>query len=91
MAQKRPFSQKGERAFFGRKVSLFLAEGLTVGALIHGRIHFVGTHGDAFQCAVVFAGAMMGTLAHVTVNSMIGLFFHKIQSFLKGCRQPPQP
>ena len=58
---------------------LALAEGLAVGALILGRIHFVSTHHDFIERAEVFVFCMMGTLLNGARNTAIGLLvFHKI-------------
>ena len=57
---------------------LLLAEGLAVGALIHGGVLLVSTHQDAVQRAVVLAVAMVSALLHSTLNTLIGMAIHRI-------------
>ena len=55
---------------------LLLAEGLAVGALIRGGIHFMGTHQDLIQGAEVFVAAMVGTLLDGTLDTLVGMAIH---------------
>lgn len=55
---------------------LFLAEGLAIGALILGRVRFVGTHQDPVQGAVVFAVAVVSTLLDGAFNTLVGMTIH---------------
>ena len=57
--------------------SLLLAEGLTVGALILGRIHLVGTHHDLVQGAEVLALAMVSALLNSTFDTLVCMVVHK--------------
>ena len=57
--------------------SLLLAEGLTVGALIHGGIHLVGAHQNLVQGAIVLVAAMMGTLSDGTLDTLVSMAIHR--------------
>ena len=60
--------------------SLSLAEGLTVGTLVHGRIGLVGANQDMIQRAIVLRIAMIGAGLDGTLDALIGLAVHR--SFL---------
>ena len=60
---------------------LLLAEGLAVGALVHCRIGFVGTHHNAVQAAVVLSVAVMCTLGHGAGDALVGMTVHVSSSF----------
>ena len=55
---------------------LLLAEGLAVGALIHGGVGLVGTNQDAIQRAVVLGIAMVGASLDGALNTFVGIAFH---------------
>ena len=55
---------------------LLLAEGLAVGALIHGRICFVGTHQNLVQGAVVFGVAVIGAGLNGAFDALISMAIH---------------
>ena len=57
-----------------------LAEGLAVGALIHGGIYFMGTDQDLVQRAVVCLIAVVGALVHSTFDAFIGIAIHSLFS-----------
>ena len=59
-----------------------LAEGLAVGALIHGGVSFVGTNQDAVQRAVVLVFTEVCALMDGALYALIGIAFHVISSFL---------
>jgi len=58
-------------------VSLLLAEGHAVGALVHGGIGLVGTHQDLVQGAVVLALAVVGALLDGALDGSVGIAVHK--------------
>ena len=55
---------------------LLLAEGLAVGALIHGGVLLVSTHQNAVQRAVVLGVAMVSTLLYSALNTLVGMTIH---------------
>lgn len=55
---------------------LLLTEGLTVGALVHGRICLVGTYQDSLQGAEVGILAMVGALLNGTLNALVCMAVH---------------
>ena len=57
---------------------LLLAEGLTVGALIHGGICLMGTHQNPLQRTVVCAVAVVGALADSTLDGLICMIVHDV-------------
>jgi hypothetical protein len=57
-------------------VQLLLAEGLAVGALIGGGVHFMGAHQDLVQGTVVLMAAVMGTLLVGTFNALVCVTVH---------------
>ena len=65
-------------------ICLLFAEGHAVGALIHGRIHLVGTNQNLVQGAVVLMAAMVGTLLDGAFDALVCMTVHKIASFLIG-------
>ena len=58
--------------------SLFLCKRFAVGTLVHGRVHFVSTDGNAIQRTVVFGIAMMFTLLYGAFDRMICLIHKKM-------------
>ena len=62
---------------------LSLAEGLAVGALIHGGIGFMGAHQDSVQRAVVCVVAVVCAGLDGAFDALIGLFVHAV--FLLFC------
>ena len=58
-----------------------LAEGLTVGALVHGGGGLVGAHQDPVQRAEVLGVAVVGTLLDGTLDALVGVAVH-IRSLL---------
>ena len=59
-----------------------LAEGLAVGALVHGGVSLVGTNQDAVQRAVVFVLAVVCALMDGALDALVGVAFHRDSSFL---------
>ena len=59
-----------------QKAYLLLAEGHTVGTLIHGRIALMGTHQNPLQRAVVLLAAMVGAGLHSAVDALVGMTVH---------------
>ena len=57
-------------------VTLFLAEGLAVGALIHGGIGLMGAHQDLIQGAEVFAVAVVCALLDGAFDALVGIAVH---------------
>ena len=55
---------------------LFLPERLAVGALIHGRICFVGTHQNLVQRAVIFGVAMVGAGLDGAFDALVSIAVH---------------
>ena len=70
---------------------LLLAEGLTVGALVLGGVHFVGTHKDPVQRTVVLILAVIGTLLDGAFDALVGMTVHGIFLLLNdfGLSMPP--
>ena len=68
----------------GGSQGLFLAEGLAVGALVHGRILLMGAYKDAIQGAVVLGVAVIGALLDGALDALIGMTVHVFSSFLFG-------
>lgn len=62
-------------------IKLLSAEGLAVGALIHGGVFFVGTHQNAVQRAVVLRVAVIGALLYGALYAFIGMTAHCGSSF----------
>ena len=73
--------KKGHAKAYPIEKTLFLAEGLAVGALIHGGIAFMGTYQNAVQSAVIAVGAVIGTLMHGTLDALVGVAVHIGSSF----------
>ena len=61
-----------------------LAEGLAVGALIHGGVDLVGAHQNPVQRAIVLAFTVMGALAHGAFNALVGMAIHSFFLLLIG-------
>ena len=53
-----------------------------VGALVHGGMHLVGTHGDAVQGAVILIRAVVVALVYGTLDAMVGTTGFHIESLL---------
>ena len=77
-----------KKSLQGREVSLpcrnrglLHPEGLAVSAGVHSGIHFVGTHQNPLQRAVVFVVAVMGTLLDSALNGLVGMAVHKRPPF----------
>ena len=64
------------RQLFAAAVCLLLAEGLAVGALIHGGICLVGAHQNAVQGAVILSTAVMHALVNCAFDALIGMTIH---------------
>ena len=60
---------------------LLLAEGLAVGALVHGGVCFVGAYEDPVQRAVVFVVTVVGTLGNGALYAFVGMAAHTCSSF----------
>ena len=56
--------------------NLLLAEGLAVGALILGGIHFVGAHQDPVQRAVVLVLAVISALLDGAFDALVSMAIH---------------
>ena len=63
--------------------SLLSAEGLAIGALIHGGVLLVSTYQDALQGAVIGFVAMVDTLLYSAFDAFIGMAVHMLSSFLR--------
>ena len=72
------FSSRKNAADKAAAVSLLLAEGHAVGALIHGGIALMGAHQDSIQGAVVGAVTVMGALLDSTLNALVCVAVHSI-------------
>ena len=59
-----------------RKGQSALAEGLAVGALVHGGIGLMGAYQDPVQRAVVLVFTVMGALTHGAFNALVGVTIH---------------
>ena len=76
-----PVFVKGKKNCGGKippheSLRLFLPEGLAVGALIHGRIGFVGTHQNLVQRAVVFGVTVIGAGLDGTFDALVCIAVH---------------
>ena len=60
---------------------LLLPEGHAVGALVNGRIGFMGTHQNPVQRTVVLVAAMMGALCYGAFDAFVGMAVHIQTSF----------
>ena len=58
---------------------LLLAEGLAVGALIHGRIALVGAHQNPVQRAIVFIFTVVCALLNGAFDALVGIAVHGIR------------
>ena len=58
---------------------LLLAEGLAVGALIHGRIALVGAHQNPVQRTVVLVLAVVCALMDGAFDALVGIAVHGIR------------
>ena len=54
------------------------------GALVHGRVHLMGTYQDLIQGAVVLVAAMMGALLDGTLDTLVCMTVHRKASFEIG-------
>ena len=57
-----------------------LTEGLAVGALVHGRVGFMGAYQNGIQGAVVLGSAVVGALIYGTFDALVGVTVHKRSS-----------
>ena len=80
--EKENTRSQGPRAF----VPLLAAEGLAVGALVHGGVCLVGADQDPVQGTVVLVGAVMGALLYGTFDGLVSMTIHKKSSFIIGVR-----
>ena len=55
-----------------------LAEGLAVGALIHGGIGLVSTYQDAIQGAEICILAVVSALRNSTLNALVSMAIHDL-------------
>jgi hypothetical protein len=55
---------------------LLLAEGLAVGALVHGRVSFVSAYQDAVQRAEVLVLAVVSALLDGAFDALVGMIVH---------------
>jgi hypothetical protein len=55
---------------------LLLAEGLTIGALIHSGVGFVGAHQNAVQRAIVLSVAVVCARLDGAFNALVGMTIH---------------
>ena len=60
---------------------LLLAEGLAVGALVHGGVALVGAHQDAVQSAEIGIAAVVGALVYGAFNALVSVTVHNGSSF----------
>ena len=67
-----------------RKGKSALAEGLAVGALIHGGIGLVGAHQNPIQRAVILFFAVMRALVYGALNALVGMAIHSFFLLLIG-------
>ena len=65
-------------------LQLLLAEGHAVGALVNSGVHFVGTHQDAVQGAVILVATMVGALLDSTLDALVCMTVHRKASFEIG-------
>ena len=56
---------------------LSLAEGLAVGALVHGGVGFVGAHQDPVQGAVVLGVAVICAGLNGAFDALVGMMVHQ--------------
>ena len=61
-----------------------LAEGLAVGALIHGGVYFVGAHQNPVQRAIVLASTVVCALVYGTLDALVGMTIHRYFLLLIG-------
>ena len=57
-------------------MSLLFAEGLAVGALVHGGVCLVGTDHDPIQRAVVLVLAVVCALGNGAFDALVGIAVH---------------
>ena len=69
-------------ALHNKEIRLLLAEGLAVGALIHGGIYLVGADQDAVQGAEVCVLAVVGALSYSTLNALVCMAIHRLDLLL---------
>jgi hypothetical protein len=72
-----PFVKKKMRRLLPPLMGSSLPEGLAVGALVHGRIGFVGAYQDAVQGAVVLGVAVISTGLNGAFDALIGMMIHR--------------
>ena len=61
---------------------LSLAEGLAVGALVHGGILLMGSYQNSVQGAVVLGVAVISAGLNGALNALVGMMVHLFSSFL---------
>ena len=66
---------------------LLLAEGLAVGALVLRGVHFMGTHQDLIQRAVVLMAAVIGALLDGAFDALVCMTVHSKSLLLNWVRQ----
>ena len=59
------------------QLSLFLAEGLAVGALVHGRVCLMGANQDLVQRAVVLTVTVVSTGLYGALNALVCVAVHE--------------
>ena len=67
---------KNAAAIAAAFMPLSLAEGLAVGALLHGGVHLMGTHHDLVQRAVVLGVAVVSALLDGAFDALVGIVVH---------------
>ena len=71
-----PASRKKKGGGRSRRGRLLLAEGLAVGALIHGRILLMGAHQDLVQRAVVLSVAVISAGGDGAFDALVDIAVH---------------
>lgn len=61
---------------------LLSAEGLTIGALVHGGVLLVGTYQNALQGAIVGFVTVVYALLDGAFDAFIGMAVHMLSSFI---------
>ena len=63
-------------AAFAAASPLLFTEGLAVGALVHGRIGFMGAYQNPVQGTVVFGVTVVSALRDGAFDALVGIAFH---------------
>ena len=79
-----PFVKKNRGSDCCREGELLLAEGLAIRALILGGVHFVSTHQNPVQRAVVLVLAVISALLDGTLDALVGMAVHGHFLLLNG-------